>query len=397
VVGARAMTHVGVVKGFNPEKGWGHIECPETHELYGKDVFLLKGQLAGASMVSKGDRVAFAVVDNGRGPEAMGVTVVSAAASPPRMGGFGGPPQAPPRPPMPGYGPPAPAAAPMGPPGPGMFAGVVKSFNPERGWGHIECNESHEIYGKDMFFMRSSVQGGHVAQGTPVHFSVGQGLKGPQAESVVPAGGGMGGCGGMYPPQYGGAHQHGGALVGGGMAPPPAAVAPANANQTFFGTIKSFNEEKGWGHISCAQTQVIYGKDMFLLRSQLNGAPVTIGDSVAFSVNMGIKGPEAMNVRILSSDYAAMHSGVIKMWHAEKGWGFIDCPETRQLYGKDIFLHRKELGEQPVKEGDPVQFVVQISAQGRPESVNVTLGAAPAGYGAFRTFGASGQIRPAPF
>ena len=61
--------HHGVVKSFNSIKGWGHIECPETFERWGKDVFLLKDQLRGSSRVSKGDRVSFRVTDKGRGPE----------------------------------------------------------------------------------------------------------------------------------------------------------------------------------------------------------------------------------------------------------------------------------------------------------------------------------------
>ena len=63
--------HHGVVKSFNHKKGWGHIECPETFERWGKDVFLLRAQLRGSSRVSKGDRVSFRVTDKGRGPEAV--------------------------------------------------------------------------------------------------------------------------------------------------------------------------------------------------------------------------------------------------------------------------------------------------------------------------------------
>merc|ERR1712232_804794 len=69
-------------------------------------------------------------------------------------------------------------------------------------------------------------------------------------------------------------------------------------NQVFYGSVKSYSAEKGWGHIDCANTKAIYGKDMFVLKSLLSECPgIQAGDHVSFCVKEGEKGPEATNVR----------------------------------------------------------------------------------------------------
>merc|ERR1712232_258016 len=104
----------------------------------------------------------------------------------------------------------------------------------------------------------------------------------------------------------------------------------------------------------------------------------------------GIKGPEAANVRVLATTPDEMYAGTVKQFHDEKGWGFIACDETRQIYSKDIFLHFKELatGFSP-NVGDPVQFSVQLSKDGRPEATSVTF---PSGvYGPTPSSASSGK------
>merc|ERR1719433_88088 len=82
-----------------------------------------------------------------------------------------------------------------------------------------------------------------------------------------------------------------------GMAGPP----PQDPDRVYAGTIKSYNPDKGWGHINCPETRQMVGKDIFLLRSQLNGVVVSPGDKVRFRLKFGhYGGPEAVDVRILS-------------------------------------------------------------------------------------------------
>lgn len=408
--------YTGSVKSFNAEKGWGHIECAETFAIYGKDIFLLRSQLGGAVSVAKGAQLAFRIVDSGRGPEATEVRLL------PAPGGNGG------------------GAGQLhqqqhqllaGPPG-GIYSspsyvGIIKSFNVTSGWGHIACAETQQIYGKDIFVMKSQIPGGSIEKGAAVQFCVTQGLKGPEAEHVRPLPGLVAAPQAMHALQAGlGAMplaamqlplHHLPLQVGFGTLPlavpePAAAAAWAAAaaaqqqlagahgahHSAFYGTVKSFNEEKGWGHISCAQTQAVYGKDMFVMRSALNGATVKPGDSVQFGVVMGQKGPEAAGVKVIGKagseadlDTEVLYNGTIKQYTEEKGWGFIECEATHQLYGKDIFIHKTELGGYIPTQGEAVQFAVQISEQGRPEATRLGLG--PGRYAAMRG-GACGGLRP---
>merc|ERR1712070_76047 len=76
------------------------------------------------------------------------------------------------------------AAAPVG----GRFFGVIsRSFDMAKGWGHIECQESRAIYGRDIFLLRSKLRlqyGDEVAPGNQVEFAVEMGPKGPEARDV---------------------------------------------------------------------------------------------------------------------------------------------------------------------------------------------------------------------
>ncbi len=60
-----------------------------------------------------------------------------------------------------------------------MSQGVVKWFNPKKGYGFIE-QES----GDDLFVHHSEIEGGYIAEGDKVSFEVGEGQKGPCAVSV---------------------------------------------------------------------------------------------------------------------------------------------------------------------------------------------------------------------
>ncbi|CAJ1344656.1 unnamed protein product [Effrenium voratum] len=59
------------------------------------------------------------------------------------------------------------------------MTGVVKSFNPHKGWGFIECN------GQDVFLYKGDLKGICVEKGTNVQFTMKQTEKGKQAENIV--------------------------------------------------------------------------------------------------------------------------------------------------------------------------------------------------------------------
>jgi len=94
--------------------------------------------------------------------------------------------------------------------------GIVKWFNPEKGFGFITRDNGE----KDVFVHHSAIQGGGfrtLNDGERVEFDVVQGQKGPAAENVTrldaPEGGNGGGGGGGGRGGYGGG---GGGRGGGG-------------------------------------------------------------------------------------------------------------------------------------------------------------------------------------
>ena len=58
------------------------------------------------------------------------------------------------------------------------------------------------------------------------------------------------------------------------------------------GTVKFFNDEKGFGFIAPDDG----GKDVFVHASGLNGTVLNEGDKVSFEVEEGRRGPNAVNV-----------------------------------------------------------------------------------------------------
>eukprot|EP00929_Paragymnodinium_shiwhaense_P109937 TRINITY_DN76560_c0_g1_i1.p1 TRINITY_DN76560_c0_g1~~TRINITY_DN76560_c0_g1_i1.p1 ORF type:complete len:384 (+),score=68.77 TRINITY_DN76560_c0_g1_i1:43-1194(+) len=377
----------GSIKSWNPEKGWGFIECSQTAAIYGKDVFLLKSALVGGvTVLNKGDQVAFTITDNGRGPEAAVCQRTTAAGM----------------------------SNTTAQPEPGSMIGTVKSWNPQKGWGHITSDEVLQLFEKDVFVLKSQVPGGTLSKGQTVRFTVQQGQKGIEATNIQILNGGQGGQamnGGMRNQSYGGYGQQRGQPFGGqhfggqafgqhfqvGHAAFPyldaafaagagvGAMPGGGKEKQHFGSIKSYNAEKGWGHIDCQQTRGIYGKDMFFLRSALNGTTVDIGDYVTFSVQQGAKGPEATNIRVVTGGIGGQFQGQVKQWNAEKNYGFISCDMTRAIYQRDIFLHSKELEGYVPKAGDKVAFTVEVSSDGRPEATGVSFP------------GMIGGIRAAPY
>ena len=63
-----------------------------------------------------------------------------------------------------------------------------------------------------------------------------------------------------------------------------------------------------------------------------------------------------------------MLTGKIKIWHQNKGWGFIEGND-----GEDYFLNIKNLRSgQIIRSGLNVKFDTEESQQG-PQAINVTL------------------------
>jgi CspA family cold shock protein len=61
-----------------------------------------------------------------------------------------------------------------------MASGIIKWFDPEKGYGFITPDEGS----KDLFVHHSELSGGNVNEGDKVSYEVGEGKKGPCAIKV---------------------------------------------------------------------------------------------------------------------------------------------------------------------------------------------------------------------
>jgi CspA family cold shock protein len=201
---------------------------------------------------------------------------------------------------------------------------VVKWFNAEKGFGFVELGE-----GAGDVFLHASVLARtgatSVNPGATLKVRVGQGQKGPQVTEVIevdestagaapaaapraPRAGGFGGpggnAGGGYGDRGGGGGYGGdrGGFGGGGDrggfgAPRRGFDAPVASGPEQQGTVKWYNQAKGFGFIAPEDG----GKDVFVHASALRRAGLTElaeGQRVMILISQGQKGPEAASIRV---------------------------------------------------------------------------------------------------
>lgn len=61
--------------------------------------------------------------------------------------------------------------------------------------------------------------------------------------------------------------------------------------------------------------------------------------------------------------------GVIKSFSHEKGFGFISCEELQQVFGNDVFVHGKQIGN--FSPGTAVTFAVVLNKDNRPQAFDL--------------------------
>ena len=163
--------------------------------------------------------------------------------------------------------------APSGPP----VSGIVKWFNPEKGFGFVELSD-----GSGDAFLHGSVltQGGIAAvqPGETLEVRVGPGHKGPHITEIL--------------------------SVDSSTAPPTEsrrsntqATTSNGPSVEETGTVKWFNPERGYGFIAPNSG----GKDVFVHTSTLERSGIewlSEGQTVVVDVVEGRKGPEAARVRL---------------------------------------------------------------------------------------------------
>merc|ERR1719446_403547 len=61
--------------------------------------------------------------------------------------------------------------------------------------------------------------------------------------------------------------------------------------------------------------------------------------------------------------------GVIKSFNPEKKFGFIECAETFNQFGRDVFLSDQQVGNYGI--GATVSFAVSMNSQGLPQAMDL--------------------------
>ncbi len=167
----------------------------------------------------------------------------------------------------------APFEAPSGPP----VRGIVKWFNPEKGFGFIELSD-----GSGDAFLHSSVLAesgyGVIQPDETLEVRLGPGHKGPHVTEVLNVDAST-------------------AISAPRRSSSPQATLSTASDVEQTGTVKWFNAEKGYGFITLA-----YGeKDVFVHVSALERSGLTSlaeGQQVVVDIGEGRKGPEATRVRL---------------------------------------------------------------------------------------------------
>jgi len=244
--------------------------------------------------------------------------------------------------------------------------------------------ETHRLFGKDMFVIRSAMENVSVVPGDPVKFSVEHGRTGPQACNIQPLnpssnGGSSGGWPDMMSSGTMADASGGGTLTPSGLS--IESTVSRLAGRVFAGTLKRWNTERGFGHIECKETETMFGKDMFVLKSSFLGVGVNpesiIGSRLRFSLTAGRNGAEARNIEVLSDNSSfgmqpasdvgneRWFVGTVANYSFEKGFGHIRCDDTQREFGRDVFVSKMTVpGNQVLHPGDQVRFTVRVQEKG---------------------------------
>jgi len=61
--------------------------------------------------------------------------------------------------------------------------------------------------------------------------------------------------------------------------------------------------------------------------------------------------------------------GRVKTFNSKHGFGFIDCPAANEKFGRDVFIHKAQLGD--VQVGTEITFEVRTNKDGHPQAKDV--------------------------
>mmetsp|Transcript_10562 Transcript_10562/g.23681 ORF Transcript_10562/g.23681 Transcript_10562/m.23681 type:complete len:460 (+) Transcript_10562:78-1457(+) len=144
----------------------------------------------------------------------------------------------------------------------------------------------------------------------------------------------------------------------------------ASGEPVYFGEVKSFTLEKKSGMIICPGIAQQAGQDVYVFQQVLEDAGGQPGDTVAFFVHWSARGqPQASSpmIRIGCGRNGNALKGVFKYGQDQsKGFGFIECAETKAFFGRDVYVN-KDLAA-TVAPGQVVCFNAYLNREGMPNA-----------------------------
>jgi len=152
------------------------------------------------------------------------------------------------------------------------------------------------------------------------------------------------------------------------------AAADAVDGSTMTGTVKKWNEDKGYGFLGPDEGD----KDVFCHNSAISQEGVTglvEGEKVQFTLKVeadgrlkaaDLTGVGGGNLRGKWEEGDDVKTGTVARWRQDKGFGFITPDEG----DKDIFAHVNDCGASLV-EASKVEYTEQVGEDGRIKAVKV--------------------------
>lgn len=325
----------GEVKSYNNEKGFGFLASPEAKAIFGCDCFVHSKEIGSFRI---GDSVSFCVTVRKDRPQAYDLEQDIVGCL--------------------------------------RYVGQLKSFSATSGYGFIGCPETFAVYGRDVFVHQNQTAG--IVMGDHVEFGLIVKNGQPQAHDVkrvtVPA------------------RRSDELRAHSSSSPPQPATDESNTTTPRIelkgtqgseeapihqrhseegdkpkqnlpeekpkhkGILKSYNAEKGYGFISCKEMTTQFGKDVFVHSKHIQ--TFRVGDRLQFYVEIKNDSPQAFDVKAdETSDDRERFKGFVKSYTSSKGYGFIECPETKKLYSRDVFVHKDQM--KSFCQGDWVTFICQ--------------------------------------
>jgi cold shock CspA family protein len=225
-----------------------------------------------------------------------------------------------------------------------QFYGTIKTINEASGFGFIQCEESHSIYGRDVFIHKQNTSAvfGQLMKGQQVRFTFNVDEKGhPRASKVYLV---------KSPPSYDSydAYQPAQRYEVARAWAPPQPVVQFQAISAPFQPADAWPAQAGWSKRSRPEVEV-------------SEEILPDGKRVRHAENPGI------------SSQVPTFTGHIKTKpDSEKGFGFVECEEIKQEFNKDAFLHFSDCpwaDTMDLQVGDPVLF--NVDSGRNPKDIRV--------------------------